>query len=200
VVEAAHFVGSIAGAGVLLLARGLQLRLDAAWAVAVILLPVGVVASLLKGFDYEEAILLAVVLAALLPCRPQFYRRASVLHEPFTAEWVFAIVFVLLGIGWLLVFSHKHLRVLARPVGGSSGWRRRRLARVAGDGGCDGTLAVFGGWRLLRPAAGEPPPPTDDELARVAEIVERSPHSSAYLALLGDEVYFLSSTATGPAS
>src|SRR5262249_14942657 len=56
VVEASHFVGSIAGAGLLLLARGLQLRLDGAWAVAVVLLPIGVGASLLKGFDYEEAI------------------------------------------------------------------------------------------------------------------------------------------------
>jgi phosphatidylglycerol lysyltransferase len=60
-----------------------------------------------------------------------------------------------------------------------------------------GLLAVFGGWRLLRPAAGEPPPPTDDELARVAEIVERSPHSSAYLALLGDKYFLFDRDRTG---
>jgi phosphatidylglycerol lysyltransferase len=189
VVEASHFVGSIAGAGLLLLARGLQLRLDAAWAVAVVLLPVGVVASLLKGFDYEEAILLGIVLAALLPCRPQFYRRASLLHEPFTAEWVVAIVFVLLGISWLLVFSHKHLEY-SRDL-----WWQFELAAQAPRSlratvGAMGVLAVFGAWRLLRPAAAEPPPPTDDDLVDVAGIVERSPHASAHLALLGDK-YFL---------
>src|SRR5262249_30730122 len=109
IVEASHFAGSIAGAGLLLLARGLQLRLDGAWVVTVALLTGGVAPSLLKGFDYEEAILLAVVLAALLPCRRQFSRRASLLHEPFSAEWIFAILFVLLGIAWLLLFSHKHV-------------------------------------------------------------------------------------------
>jgi len=196
VVEASHFVGSIAGAGLLLLARGLQLRLDAAWAVAVVLLPVGVVASLLKGFDYEEAILLAVVLAALLPCRPQFYRRASVLHEPFTAEWVFAIVFVLLGIGWLLVFSHKHLEY-SRDLWWQFELTAQAPRALRATVGAMGLLAVFGGWRLLRPAAGEPPPPTDDELVRVAAIVERSPHSSAYLALLGDKYFLFDRDRTG---
>ena len=53
------------------------------------------------------------------------------------------------------------------------------------------------GGALLRPAAGEPPPPTDDELARVAEIVERSPHSSAYLALLGDKYFLFDRDRTG---
>src|SRR5262249_39612388 len=53
VVEASHFVASIAGAGLFLLARALPLRLDAAWSVPVTPLPVGVVGSLLKGCDYE---------------------------------------------------------------------------------------------------------------------------------------------------
>jgi phosphatidylglycerol lysyltransferase len=186
VVEASHFVGSIAGAGLLLLARGLQLRLDGAWAVAVVLLPVGVAASLLKGFDYEEAIMLGVVLAALLPCRPQFYRRASLLHEPFTAEWVFAIVFVLLGIGWLLVFSHQHV-----AYSHDLWWQFELTAQaprsLRATAGAMGLLAAYGGWRLLRPAPAEPEPPTEDDVARVAEIVARSPHASACLALLGDK-------------
>jgi phosphatidylglycerol lysyltransferase len=196
VVEASHFVGSIAGAGLLLLARGLQLRLDAAWAVTVVLLPVGVVASLLKGVDYEEAIFLGVVLAALLPCRPQFYRRASLPHEPLTAEWVFAIVFVLLGIGWLLVFSHKHVEY-SRDL-----WWQFELAAQApralrATAGGMGLLALFGAWRLLRPAAADTPPPTPDELDRVARIVARSPHASSYLALLGDKHFLFDREGTG---
>ncbi len=65
VVEASHFVGSIAGAGLLVLSQGLSRRLDAAYYLSSGLIVTGMVASLLKGFDYEEAVLLFMVLAAL---------------------------------------------------------------------------------------------------------------------------------------
>src|SRR3546814_10354665 len=77
-------MGSLAGAGLLILARGLQRRLDAAYILALVLLGIGVVVSLLKGLDYEEAAVLLVLLLALWPCRPFFYRRASLTMEYFT--------------------------------------------------------------------------------------------------------------------
>ncbi|MBU0617016.1 MAG: flippase-like domain-containing protein, partial [Planctomycetes bacterium] len=67
VVELSHFAGSVAGAMLLILARGIQRRLNAAYVLTAVLLGVGIVASLLKGADYEEAIALAIMLAALLP-------------------------------------------------------------------------------------------------------------------------------------
>jgi lysylphosphatidylglycerol synthetase-like protein (DUF2156 family) len=54
-----------------LLARGLQQRLDAAYHLTVALLGAGIIFSLLKGFDYEEAIALSVMLGVrktLLSC------------------------------------------------------------------------------------------------------------------------------------
>src|SRR3546814_16923248 len=80
-------MGSLAGAGLLILARGLQRRLDAAYIFALVLLGIGVVVSLLKGLDYEEAAVLLVPLLALWPCRPFFYRRASLTMEYFTPGW-----------------------------------------------------------------------------------------------------------------
>ena len=59
VLEASHLVGSLVGTALLLLARGLARRLDGAWVLAVALLAAGVVASLVKGLDWEEATLLA---------------------------------------------------------------------------------------------------------------------------------------------
>jgi phosphatidylglycerol lysyltransferase len=77
VVEASHFLGSLVGLGLVLLAAALQRRVDAAYHLGVGLLACGVVFSLLKGFDYQEAVLLALMLAALVPCRRHFYRHSA---------------------------------------------------------------------------------------------------------------------------
>jgi phosphatidylglycerol lysyltransferase len=188
VVEVSHFVGSVVGAALLVLARGLQRRLDGAWVVTVALLVVGIAASLLKGFDYEEAILLALVLAALLPCRRQFSRRASLLDEPFSVEWVAAILLVVVGIGWLLLFSYKHVEY-SRDL-----WWQFELSGEAprslrASVGAMLLLVLVGGWRLLRPAPPALPEPTPDDLAHVAALVARSRRASACLALIGDKQF-----------
>jgi phosphatidylglycerol lysyltransferase len=76
VIEASHFIGSLVGAGLLLLSQGLARRLDGAYYLASGLLVLGIGASLLKGFDYEEAIVLLLVLAVLWRARGAFDRRA----------------------------------------------------------------------------------------------------------------------------
>ncbi len=196
VVEASHFAGSVTGAALLVLARGIQQRLDGAWVVTVALLVVGIAASLLKGFDYEEAILLSLVLAALLPCRRQFSRRASLLDERFSVEWIAAILLVVVGIGWLLLFSYKHVEY-SRDLWWQfelSGEAPRSLRATVG---AMLLLAVWGGWRLLRPAEPVLPAPTPDDLAHVATLVTRSPRASACLALLGDKQFLFDAARRG---
>ncbi|WP_172683854.1 hypothetical protein [Desulfosarcina cetonica] len=63
--ELAHFVGSTIGMMLLLLARGLQRRLNGAYWASLTLLALGLTASLFKGLDVEEAFLMAVLLVAL---------------------------------------------------------------------------------------------------------------------------------------
>ena len=55
VIEVSHFIGSVAGAALLILSQGLARRLDAAYYLTSSGMLVGMAASLLKGFDYEEA-------------------------------------------------------------------------------------------------------------------------------------------------
>jgi phosphatidylglycerol lysyltransferase len=57
-VDASHFGASLIGVLCLLLAQGLRRRLSAAWMLTTILLLVGALLSLLKGFDWEEASLM----------------------------------------------------------------------------------------------------------------------------------------------
>jgi phosphatidylglycerol lysyltransferase len=190
VIEVSHFIGSLVGVALLLLALGLQRRLDAAYHLTVALLTTGIVVSLLKGFDYEEAIALSLMLAALLPCHRHFYRRAALTNEPFTPAWIAAIAIVLGGAIWLGAFSYQHVE-----YSGDLWWK---FTVEAGHGGnaprflraTVGAVALALGvalWRLLRPAAYRPVRPAPADLDRAAEIVARSPRTYAHLALLGDK-------------
>ena len=186
VLEASHFFGSLAGVGLLLLARGLQRRLDAAYLGTVVLLTAGVVFSLLKGLDYEEATILSFMLLALLPCRAHFYRRASLLDESFTAGWAAAIALVVVGSFWLLMLSHRHVEYsneLWWQFEFSSNAPRALRATTAAL-----VLLVAAGLaRLMRPAAARPPRPTAEDLTRAQALVATWPRTYAHLALLGDK-------------
>jgi phosphatidylglycerol lysyltransferase len=196
VLELSHFLGSLAGVGLLLLARGLQRRLDAAYVGTVALLAAGIGFSLLKGLDWEEAAFLTLMLAALLPCRSHFYRRASLFDESFTAGWSLAIALVVLGSWWLLLLSYRHVQYSNElwwqfefTANAPRALRATTAAMVV--------LAGAGLARLLRPAAPEAPQPTADDLSRVQALAATAPRTYAHLALLGDKALLFQRDPTG---
>ena len=69
----------------------------------------GVVSSLLRGFEWAEALYLAVVLALLLPCRRAFYRRSALTSQHLSPAWLAAALAVLIGTTWLGFFSYRHV-------------------------------------------------------------------------------------------
>jgi phosphatidylglycerol lysyltransferase len=186
VIELSHFLGSLAGAGLLVLAWALRRRLDAAWGATVVLLGVGIVASLFKGLDWEEALALSAVLALLVPSRKAFYRKAALTSEPFSPEWIVAMAIVIGVTLWLGAFSFKHVEYSTELW-----WRFRthgdapRFLRATV--GVLGALVVFALMRLMRHAPGEPTPPTVAELEKAGRVVAAQPHTDASLALLGDK-------------
>lgn len=186
VVELSHFLGSVIGMALLLLARGLQQRLDAAYLASIVLLVAGIVASLLKGLDYEEALVLGAALALLLPMHRAFYRKASVLRQSLTAGWISAIALVLVAWLWLGLFSFSHVQYSDELWwqfalhGGAPRFLRASVGVVA-------VIAAFGLARLLRPGIPQPSPPTTGELARANQVIDRSKSALANLALLGDK-------------
>jgi len=195
VLEISHFLGSLAGIGLLLLARGLQQRLDGAYFLTGVLLSAGILFSLLKGFDYPEAIILSIMLGALLPCRRHFYRKASLITERFTLPWIVAIALVLLTSISLGVFSYKHV-----PYSHELWWRfsfsddAPRFLRATV--GAVGVVLFLAFAKLLRPALAEPTLPSPDDLEKARAIVEGSLNTSAYLALLGDKTLLFNDVRT----
>jgi phosphatidylglycerol lysyltransferase len=186
VVETSHFLGSLAGAGLLILARGLQRRLDAAWHLAAALLAAGAVFSILKGLDYEEAIIMLVVLAVLLASHGRFDRQARLLSQPFSASWSIAIVLAIAASIWLGVFSYKHVEYSGdlwwafALHGHSSRFLRASVGAIV----LVLLVAVAG---LMRPAPAQPHAATADDIERARPVIAASPDSGAGLALLADK-------------
>src|SRR3954468_6517740 len=186
IVELSHFFGSVTGAALLLLARGLQRRLDAAYHLTVGVLGIGILFQIFKGGDFEEAIILAVMLFALIASRRHFYRKASLLNEGFGPGWIAAILLVLISFAWLGFFSYKHVEY-SRDLWWHFSFRADAPRFLRASVGVVGVLLLFSIQRLLRPAPEEPDPPSVEEIERGAAILATEKNSQANLALLGDK-------------
>ncbi len=190
--ETFHFLASLMGIGLLLLARGLQRRLDGAYLLTLLLLGAGALFSLLKGLDYEEAILLGAVFAALLPCRRHFYRKAALLSQPFTSGWITAITLVLSATAWLIFFSYKHV-AYSQQLWWQFAFSADAPRSLRSMVGVVIAVGFFALARLLRPRPPLLAPADPGDLTRAKAIVARSDTTTANLALLGDKRFLFSS-------
>lgn len=191
ILEISHFLGSAAGIGLVLLSRGIQRRMDAAYFLTMILLAAGILFSLLKGFDYEEALVLTLMLAALLPCHRQFYRKSSLLSDPFTPGWIASILLVLIATSWIGFFSFKHVSYSNELWWHFSlkGDAPRFLRASAGVMG----ISLFAAAAiLLRPVRHIFKQPSPADLDQTYSIIQTSSRTSANLALLGDKSFLFS--------
>ncbi len=186
VFEVSHFLGSIVGIVLIITAWRLSQRLNAAYFLTVGLLCAGIVLSMLKGFRYEDAIILAVFLAALIPAHRQFYRRASLIDRPFTPAWILTILLVLLCSVWLGMFSYKHVEY------SNELWWKFSLSDDAprflrASVGALIVILIFAVSRLIRPYFPKHRLPDKHELDKARLIIEKSPKAHAELALVGDK-------------
>jgi phosphatidylglycerol lysyltransferase len=186
VMEISHFLGSVVGAGLLLLARGLQRRLDSAYWLTMAMLIAGSVFCLLKGADYEEAAILLAMTLLFAPARRRFYRKGSLLEQPLGPAWLAAAGVVLACSVWIGTFAYKHVDYSHELWWQFSfhGDAPRFLRATAGGATL---LLVAAAASLLRPARPRPQLPAAEDLAAAAQLVVRSTASCANLALVGDK-------------
>jgi phosphatidylglycerol lysyltransferase len=196
VVEASHFLASLAGAGLLLLGVGLQRRLDSAWWAATALVSAGIVFSLVRGADYVEAVALLPVVTMLVAARKRFYRKGSILHAAWTSGWIAAVGITVLCSVWLGIFSHQH-----HLVRDESWWEMEFDSEISrfqrAQVGMAVVLLGFAAARLLAGRAQVKPAPAEsDELEQAAVVVAGSKRTSASLALLGDKALLFNEART----
>lgn len=178
---------SLFGLLFLFLARGIRLKIDAAWYSNLFLLGWGAVVSLLNGFNWREALALSLIFMLMLPARRRFRRPSSLLQMSFSKYWLATSSVVLAGSIWLGVSANR--------VDENNTELNGLLAYDHSTSTSTWTLLVlfliplcYGLWRLLSVA----PPiflakPTVSELAEARRLLIQSPHTQGFLALLADK-------------
>lgn len=186
VIEASHFAGSVIGAILLVLSQALARRLDAAYYVTAAAIVAGMATSLLKGFDYEEAALLFVVLMVLWSARPAFDRKAALFDTRLSTPWLLSLVAAMAASIWLGLFAFQHV-----DYSNELWWQfelRGEASRfLRASVGAAIVLVLVAVRRLITPAPHDAPVPTDTDLDDAARIIASQQATSPMLVFLRDK-------------
>jgi phosphatidylglycerol lysyltransferase len=193
-VEASHFIASLAGVVLLFLAFGLGGRVRRAFFITLGALLLAVVATLAKGLNYEEALFLGVLAALLASSHRAFDRRgAGLLAETLTPGGLTAIMAALAAAAWLGFFAFRHVNY------SSDLWwtfitdrsAPRFLRALAGAAIL--TVLVMA-WRFSRPSRRPEHLPSAADLEAVAVALSGAEQATvdANLAFLGDKFLLFS--------
>lgn len=186
ILELSHLAGSVIGLGLLILARALFRRVHAAYQITRGLLLAGIVASLLKGLDFEEAIFLAIVLSVLWLGRKGFYRPSSILRVRFSPVWIVSLVGVIAFATWVGFLAHRDVAysndlwwTFALHGDAPRVLRAALLVSVL--------AATFLVANLFEPPRLAPQPSLPADLERAQTIIATASQSIAHVALAGDK-------------
>jgi phosphatidylglycerol lysyltransferase len=187
VIEISHLLGSLTGLLLLFLARGIRLRIDAAWYGSLIFLMLGIIVSMLKGFDWKEALALSVMLLLLLPARSYFRRTSSLFDMKFSRPWIAMIVIVLAGSTWIGFFAYQNIQYanelwwqFSYKANAPRFLRALLLLTVFTTGYAFYYLLTVARPRMLKK-------PDKEELDEAASLLAHAIDPRGFLALLGDK-------------
>jgi phosphatidylglycerol lysyltransferase len=191
-VEASHFIGSVAGFAMLVVARGLLHRLDAAWWSAFLLAVIAAILAMPKGVALSEAAYLTVLAFLLVTSRRQFNRRSALFSQTLNGGWLLSIGWVVAACVLLLFFVYREV-----DYNQQLWWQfefdahaPRSLRAMMGVMLAGSAIAL---WQLLRPQAGAPALPSTTDIDRASAIINAQPYADANLALMGDKHLLFSS-------
>lgn len=193
-IETSHFLSSVLGLVLVLLAFGLRSRLDAAWTATMVALLLAAMLAPFKGFNWEEAAVLVGCLLVLAPLHAGFPRSARLSRMEITPGWLVSAAAVILGAGLLGFWSFQHADYGDMPV-----WRviaDQDVERaIRSSAGAALALLGFGLWRLFAmPATPKVAGEDDPDFHRVRAILRSAEWSQpdSNLALLGDKRFLFS--------
>ncbi|ACP24719.1 lysyl-tRNA synthetase 2 [Sinorhizobium fredii NGR234] len=186
IVEGAHFLASLLGLALVIVARGLALRLDGAWWASVVIALAALLLSLVKAMALVEAGMLAFFLVGLLASRRLFVRPASLFGQALTPPWLMALGVICFGALVVLLFVYRDVEYSHEL------WWQFEFSAEAPRG----LRALFGVtigatavaiWSLMRPATTAVAPASEEDMERAIAIVAAQDMSDANLVRMGDK-------------
>ncbi len=191
VIEISHFLSSLAGLVLLFLSQGIRRRLRLAWVMTIALMTAGIAFSVLKGLDYEEALILVIIMLPLIASRKNFDRDSRLLYSGISLDQMMPAAVVLVSSAWLGYFSFRHseyanLSIIQFALSGNAPWFLRATVTLSV------AALVLPLLKLFRARPEISMVPTSEDMLRAFDIARSSSDSSAFLALTGDKSFFFS--------
>ena len=191
-VETSHLLS--VGIAILLigLSRGIAEQVHGAYRMAQWLLFFGALFSIVKGIDFEEALIMMLVAFLLRLQREHFYRKSYPFISTRTLLWLLALVLALLGYAWLGGLIHSDLNLYPgflldfTPHGESPRYERSLLFALL-------VALGFLAWSMFRGPGPQLKLPDDNELQRARALLDEFGGSKfAHLIYMRDKYLFFS--------
>ncbi len=185
-VEASHFLASLVGIGLLIVARGLLYRSKTSFYITTALLALGIIFSLSKGWHIATAAVLLLVLMALIPTHTFFYRKQASLRNLLSLYWLCCLLIIT-----ACIFYFLHWEQQGENYSHYMWWKFELLndvpRTIRAMLGVAITLSVLVLFRLIY----SPATPVDErsriDLKAVDRVVRSADSCEGYLAFLGDK-------------
>lgn len=193
-IEVSHFLSSILGAVLVMLAFGLSRRLHGAWVATTVVLAAAAGLAFFKGFDWEESLALVALIVLLAPCRAAFPRTARLSRMEITPGWLLSALAAVAGAalaGWWSFQNLDYANVSWVRLMGDADAERA----IRSSAGAAVFLLALGVWRLLAtPATPAVAGETDCDFKRVRAILAaaETAEPQSNLALRGDKRFLFS--------
>ncbi len=185
-VETSHFIASVVGALLLVVAHGLLRRLKSAWTLAMALLLSGAVFSVAKGFDFEEAIICVAVAGLLYAGRRGFYRQGGFLSGPFAPQELLAIAVATCASIWIGFMVYRQV-AYDNSLWWDFAYHGDAPRFLRASLGIAVTIFLLAAYRLMHRAPRMRTPAPAEEMERARAIVATNDRVEANLATLGDK-------------
>lgn len=194
-IELSHFLASLVGVGLLILAQAIKNRVNVAYYLTIGLLFFGIIFSLIKSLDYEQAFLMTLLLVVFLPAKKYFHRNTSLFNANFNVGWFLSVGFSLALATTLGLFLYQHVEYQNDLWwqftwnGDASRFLRSQIGGVV-------LLLFFFLVRLFQIQPQKLEPPGSIDLAKVEQIISHTEQTMANLAYLGDKYFYFNQAGT----
>ncbi|AKG36694.1 bifunctional lysylphosphatidylglycerol flippase/synthetase MprF [Paenibacillus durus] len=191
IMRVSHHLAVVIGFMLVLLSRGISLRIRRAYIWSSITLALGAVFAFTKGFDYEEALFLLLVAFLLWISRARFYRVSAPISRQSLLWWLLLTSGIALSYYLLASYSHRGFFKALRPGAPTEWLQQHSHFAFSAVGGLVTAWLLFSMIVALRPnrrAEALTAPPDMDRLRRYLK--SESGNALTHMLFTGDKSFY----------